>query len=372
MKLCYLTHTRLPTEKAYGIQMANTVKAFSQVGYKTTLLTAKHKNSIVEDFFTYYNIEPALFSVRYFAIPNFFERSRFGFWLHLMLFSIVAMFSIIGRKYTTIYSREPFPLLFLAFLPYTTIYEMHDFPQSYHRVQSFLCRSVSKLVVTNEWAKTQCVERYNINPNKILVTPNGFDETKFNNSVSKDEARKSLGLPLQAKIVMYSGHLYAWKGVDVIAQVANELTDIMFMFVGGTEKEQKELKSRYNFKPNVTLIPHQAPHHVPLYLQAADILVLPNIPVNQHSEFSTSPIKLFEYMAVARPVIASQLPSITSLVSDEYVFFAEPGNVSDWKRVIKNVLIQENEVQKKVLNSLKKAQKFTWKSKAELIMLHIK
>jgi glycosyltransferase involved in cell wall biosynthesis len=362
---------RLPTEKAYGIQMANTCNALALKGVDVTLLTAHHTNTVAEDFFDYYKLDRSRFQLRYFNIPNIFERTRFGFWLHLMLFSVVSLSTIIGRGYKVLYSREPFPLLFLAFGPYTTVYEMHDFPVSHHRTQAFLCRKVSRLVVTNEWAKTQCVERYGIAPEKILVTPNGFDADSFKNPLTIEEARQNLSFPRDKKIIMYSGHLYGWKGVDVILQLAKEMRAVQFVFVGGTSEAQHELQERYGVQPNVLFIPHQPPHLIPQYLQAADVLVLPNIPVNQHSEFSTSPIKLFEYMAARRPVVASRLPSITSVVNDEQVFFAEPGNVADWKRVIEGVIMDQSRTEEKVERAVIRSGSFTWLSKAEKIMHHV-
>jgi len=68
------------------------------------------------------------------------------------------------------------------------------------------------------------------------------------------------------------------------------------------------------------------PADVPAQLRAASILVLPNTP-SAISERYTSPLKLFEYMALGRPIIASDLPAIREVLTDgETAILVAPGN----------------------------------------------
>lgn len=370
MKLLYLTHMRLPTEKAYGVQMLNTCKAFAQNKVAVTMFVAKHVNEISKDVFSYYGVAPLLLHFYYFNVPTFFKNTRLGFWLHMLLFSVVCMARSRGKGFDIYYSREPFPLFFYTFLNKKTVYEMHDFPQTQLWFHRWLCRRVSYVVVTNAWAKEKCKEVFGIKESNLILAPNGFDGELYKEHISKLDARTQLMMPLQQKIVLYSGHLYAWKGVETILEVAKNLPDIQFIFVGGLPADQKRLQDNYS-NSNVQFVPHQSPHLVPVYLMAADVLVLPNVPLTQHSEFSTSPIKLFEYMAARRPVIASRLPAITSLVNEEEVFFATAGDAQDWQTQILFVVNTPSSVQVRVDAALNKAQLFTWQAKAQTILQRV-
>ena len=73
---------------------------------------------------------------------------------------------------------------------------------------------------------------------------------------------------------------------------------------------------------------------VPLYLRAADVVVLPNTAKAAVSREETSPVKLFEYLASGRPIVASDLPSIREIVSENEVCFATPDDARDFARAI--------------------------------------
>jgi len=367
MKLLYLTHMRLPTEKAYGLQMVNTCKAFADKNVTVTLLLAHYPNAITQNIYHYYGFDEKKFLVVYFQLPYLWKNTKAGFWFHMLLFSKRCFLYTIKNRQQTIYSREPLPLLFYSLLGYQTIYEMHDFPVNSHWFHGLVCRLATKVVVTNTWAKERCRLEYGLSEEKLILTPNGYDDKLFLTPVAKTKARQALAIPVDQKIVMYSGHLYDWKGVEIILALGAQRPDIQFMFVGGAKVDQAKLRLKYPDK-NISFIPHLPPGEVPLYLQAADILVLPNIPINQHSEFSTSPIKLFEYMAARRPVIASQLPSLAAVVSEQEVFFAPAGDVAAWDDTIQTVFSNPVEVKKRVEAAALLALNYTWDAKAATIL----
>lgn len=370
MKLGYLTHMRLPTEKAYGLQMVNTVYHLSKEGVDATLIGTYSPNTITQDLWSYYGIPKNSFAYRLVWSLRFFRNTRIGFWINMLTFSLSASVHILFSRYDALYSREPFPLIFFGLLGKKTLYEMHDFPQKNHRFHSFLCRSVSHVAVTNEWARASCVREYGIREDKILLVPNGFDASKFQGNMSKNEARKSLGLPLDKKIILYSGHLYDWKGATVIFDVAKILTQYIFVFVGGSKKDHHDMEQGMR-QDNVVFFEHQLPSSIPAYLASADVCVLPNLPLNSHSEYSTSPIKLFEYLASKRPVVASKLPSITSVVSEKEVVFVEPGNVALWAEAINKVLLNPALYDAVAEDAAVFVSRYSWKCKAERVIAHI-
>jgi len=109
-------------------------------------------------------------------------------------------------------------------------------------------------------------------------------------------------LPTDKKIAMYVGHLYKWKGADVLVKAAETMVDrknIVFVLVGGTDKDIKKYKKIIQAKKlkNIILFGHQKQENIPMILRCADVLLLPNIPISQEAIEYSCPIKAFEYMA---------------------------------------------------------------------------
>ena len=107
---------------------------------------------------------------------------------------------------------------------------------------------------------------------------------------------------------------------------------------------------------------------VPLYLKAADILVIPTSKKYIIGAKYTSPLKLFEYMASKRPIIASDLPSIRNIVSEKEMFFFKPDNANDLSKKIEILLKDEAKQKNLTENAFKKVKKYTWKKRAEKII----
>jgi glycosyltransferase involved in cell wall biosynthesis len=120
--------------------------------------------------------------------------------------------------------------------------------------------------------------------------------------------------------VAYAGHLYAWKGVDVLLEAIARVPNVQGLIVGGHGAEPdlarlKSLAARLGIESRVTFTGLVEPSRVPELLARATVLVLPN-PASAISTRYTSPLKLFEYLAAGRAIVASDLPSIREIVQD--------------------------------------------------------
>jgi glycosyltransferase involved in cell wall biosynthesis len=119
--------------------------------------------------------------------------------------------------------------------------------------------------------------------------------------------------------VAYTGHLYAWKGAHTLARAAGLLPpDVRVCIVGGTPADVEAFRRflAQNELQRVRLVGYVPPGEVPLWLAAADVLALPNSAGEAISARYTSPLKLFEYMAAGRGIVASDLPSLREVLED--------------------------------------------------------
>lgn len=177
---------------------------------------------------------------------------------------------------------------------------------------------------------------------------------------------------LQGKIkIGYVGSLKTLgdsKGVEIILEVSKHIKDATFYIIGAkTDEEVKEIE-RKKKTDNVIVLKRIPYADVPKYLKSFDILLLP-LPKSRFNSYYTSPLKLFEYMAAKKCIIASDLPSIGSVVSEKEVLFFKPGNVKDLIEKIKYAIKHKKECEKKAENAYKLVkEKYSWDERARGIL----
>ncbi|MCH7658903.1 MAG: glycosyltransferase family 4 protein [Bacteroidetes bacterium] len=89
-----------------------------------------------------------------------------------------------------------------------------------------------------------------------------------------------------------------------------------FVFVGGTDADIKKFKKEAQGLDNVLILGHKPFSEIPRYLAAADVLVLPNSARTDISKKFTSPLKMFEYMAMGKIVVAPNYEPIRSVIDN--------------------------------------------------------
>ena len=122
-------------------------------------------------------------------------------------------------------------------------------------------------------------------------------------------------------IIGYAGHLYPWKGVDVLLRALSALPDARGLIVGGFEAEPdltqlRRLSVELGLRDRVTFTGLVRPSEVPRLLRDAAVLVLPNRATTVSARY-TSPLKLFEYLALGKPIVASDLPALREVLRDQ-------------------------------------------------------
>jgi glycosyltransferase involved in cell wall biosynthesis len=147
---------------------------------------------------------------------------------------------------------------------------------------------------------------------KLLVAHNGADAMP---DPGREEARARLGLPAGRPIAVYAGRINAAKGIDQILALADLRPETLFLLVGSEGSGPVEELAAW--RPNVAVHRWQAPDRLPLFLQAADLLLIPasSAPLER---FGTCvlPLKTFSYLAAGRPILAPALPDTAEVLRD--------------------------------------------------------
>ncbi len=230
-----------------------------------------------------------------------------------------------SNKSDVIISNDVVPLLVASLIRKNLMYEMHDFPDRARTMYGILFRRVRWILATNEWKAKEIQRKFAVDTKKIFVERNAVDISAFG-QMTRHEAREKLGLDGNARFAVYTGHLYEWKGADTLAQAAKDVPDVTVVFVGGTDSDVARFRTTYSDILNIKIIGHVPHENIPIWQSAADVLVLPNSGKEEISVHYTSPMKLFEYMASARPIVASDLPSIREILPTDAGYFAISDN----------------------------------------------
>lgn len=140
---------------------------------------------------------------------------------------------------------------------------------------------------------------------KIRVFPDAVDVDAFGDPGTRASLRREHGIEDSAFVATYCGHLYEDKGIDVLLDCAALLPNVTFLVLGGWDRDAKKLRRRARRLPNMEVRGFVENASVPGYLGLSDALLMPYAGSDRNAG-RLSPLKLFEYMAAARPIVASR------------------------------------------------------------------
>lgn len=389
--LLYISNVRLPTEKAHGVQIVRMCQALAQHGVKVELVVPRRVQTAqmrrVRDLGAYYGIRQSFRLTRLpcldlLFLDRFLPRplGYLLFYVQALTFYFCAVFYGLLHQSRVVYSRGW--LFFLLWLPWrglkraTLVLEEHKFPARGGwggRLHLAISRRVDRLVVLTRQLEELYVAA-SVSAERVLVAPDGVDMALFEPPLDRAQARRQLGLPLEGPIVGYAGHLYEWKGADVLVGAALYLPHVRFVIVGGLAEDRERLQVSIDewHIENVRLVAHVPPAEVPAFLFAADVLVLPNSAREAISREYTSPLKMFQYMASQRPVVATDLPAMREVLRDgENAVLVEPDDPQALAQGIQRVLQTPDLTQRLAAQAYRDVTTLTWQHRAASILAFI-
>jgi len=199
----------------------------------------------------------------------------------------------------------------------------------------------------------------------LAIVPDGVRLQPGTSGPAREIARSS-----DRPLVVYAGHLYAWKGVDVLLEALAEVPEADGLIVGGHAKEPdlarvRALADKLGIGSRVRFTGLVDPPDVRALLSQASVLVLPN-PASAISTRFTSPLKLFEYMAARRPIVATDLPAMREVLTpDVNAILVAPGSAPALSAGIRRVLSDPELVVRLSEAAATAVLDYTWDRRAE-------
>jgi len=375
MRIHYIADSYLPSRTANGIHVMKMCQAYARLGHDVTLIAPDWREGIergVDDIHEFYGVEN-IFRIRKIFIPRY--RSSTLYWgVFLPAVSRMAGPDLIHtRSLGAAWGAA-------AIFRVPTILETHSLPFANRRQKRIFFAATrsprfrSLVVITRALAeRTRELIGEEV---PMLVAPDGVDASWLDMDPSRDKARRELGLADEKRrIAVYTGHLYGGRGIELIIEMARELPDHLFLVVGGHEDDVRKYRELAGDIDNLRLVGFVAPGLVPAYLFAADLLLMPyaakvEVVGGGNTAAIASPMKMFEYMAAGRPIIASDLPVLGEVLEDEnnaiLVPYRETGK---WIEAAGRLARDEEFAAGLGRRSRAQVEKYTWESRARRLLV---
>lgn len=211
------------------------------------------------------------------------------------------------------------------------------FPRLAANAEKACLRHAHLVVTVSDVLRDELAER-GVDPDRIVTYPNCIDPEVFDparfSPADLEALRDDYGIPRDALVVTFIGTFGRWHGTEVFAQAIALLMDrhedwlrthhVYFLLVGdGLMRPEVDSILAGERRAQRVVMPGLIPQAAaPIHLAASDILVSPHVPNPDGTPFFGSPTKLFEYMAMGKAIVASDLDQIGQI-------FAGSPRVSD-------------------------------------------
>ncbi|MFJ6137241.1 glycosyltransferase family 4 protein [Kitasatospora sp. NPDC092286] len=365
MRIAYLHSGSIPSVYANGIHVMRMCDAFTEAGHDVTLY-ALPGSYPADDPHAYYGTRHR-FPVRSVPAPDtgaagYRERA-----------ARVSELLIDGAAPDLIYGRDAYSLALAPDLA-PLVYETHllwDDPDIRRAERELLARPSLARVVVITHALARDFRQAHGGPGTppVLVAPDCADPPGSYPAPPRLPGRP--GVPR----IGYVGHLYAGRGIDLILDLAGRLPGLDFHLVGGTPEDRARWEEPGRL-PNVYFHGHRPPGAVRAYVPLFDVVLAPYQKkvyaaggLGETSRWA-SPLKLFEYLAHGRAIVASDLPVLHEVLQDRVnCLLRPPGDPAAWVAAITELLADPalrralgDEGRRQVLD------RYTWRHRADDVL----
>ena len=190
-----------------------------------------------------------------------------------------------------------------------------------------MLRKAAAVVAVSEGVRRWVVSELGVKEDQVWTIPNGANTETFR-PMDKRESRQSLGILPEERVICYVGSLAPWQGVKHLLAASAQLRlkgfapKVLIIGTGPEESRLREVAKQLHVSTSVQFAGAPENSFVPHYVSAADVCAAPFEKTRK-----ASPIKIFEYLACGRPVVASDVDEVGSFLRETGGGIAvEPGN----------------------------------------------
>ncbi|MEQ1911599.1 MAG: glycosyltransferase family 4 protein [Vicinamibacterales bacterium] len=293
-------------------------------------------------------------------------------------FDILAPARLVGHSHDVLWTRDPLALTAAVRRGIPAVFETYR--PDYALASAFALWRRATLgaptlvgVITHSRLAADAFVNAGVNRERVLVAHNGFAPALMQPRLSRLQARTLLGLPSDATLLVYTGHVGRHKGTDALITLAAAMPDAVMVIVGvdALSEDGRWLVAcvaRAGAR-NVLLRPRVDVRDVAPYLYAADCLIVPatDAPLRRYGR-TVLPMKLFPYMASGTPIVAPRLPDVEEVLEHGRTALLVPPDDPPAAAAAVTALITDSARAERLgLAARDAARAFTWEARARKI-----
>jgi glycosyltransferase involved in cell wall biosynthesis len=364
MKITYLLNSSIPSNLPSSLQVAKMCEGMQENSHNVSLITPMPGQG---NFLKFYNIKTKfnLYKIKYFK--------KYPLGLNYYLFSIISILYAIKLKSDLFVTRNFFTCFLLVILKKKTIFEIHHDITSEGRIVKFLfnnfkifnCESVIKVVAISNGVKKYLIADLGTSKKKIQVLPSasGLNIKNWRGNINVKKNKINIG---------YFGSLEKTKGVNFLIKISKKDKSNNYFIFGGTKENVKIFRKKI-ISNNLLVKSHVPYKDLKNYLLKMDVLVMPYDKkvvrsaggIGNISKYM-SPLKLFDYLASGKLVIATKINSIEEIVQNKKnCILINKLDVFDWHNEIKLIIKHKKRYEQIAKNGFELSKKYTYNLRAK-------
>ncbi|HID69265.1 MAG TPA: glycosyltransferase family 1 protein [Desulfobacterales bacterium] len=378
MKIIY--HHRTLADGAEGIHISEMVNAFRQLGHEVLVLGPGVKRegdseSRSDRFFwvkrlfkgpLYEVVELAYNVVGYRSLRKAIKEFEPDFIYDRYITYNYSAVAAAGKSHLPIFLEVNAPLAYERdHEPDETLY----LKKIAYSIEKKACCDASSAIVVSTPLK-EYLTSIGVPGNQVHVLPNGVNLEKFYPRERSGQLMNKLSLTKDDVVIGFVGILRPWHGIDFLldafARICKEVDNCTLLLVGdGPIQEEIEDKAKHlGLKDKVT-ITGRVPHK-----EVADYVALFDVAVSPRATFYASPMKIIEYMAQQRAVVAPDMANIRDLINhEEDGLLFKPDDLDALVEALREMVVNQElrlKIEKRALQKVEK--QLNWKNNARFIL----
>ena len=388
MKILYITLENLSLQKGSVVHVKEIVNGLREAGHQVGLVAISSEQSENADHF--YNLNMMRFFTRRLFRLKKQPHLLSSILLFLYLLKIVPLFDIIyARDYHAVVVALFPRLIFKKKL----VFEINGIANEEQKLKShsFLNRMLAFLIQQAERMATRRSDRivsvtpqivsylmtnFRYSPDKVEIIGNGVDIKKFqpiHNEALLGQWKGRLGIRKEEIVIAFVGNLARWQGVNILIESAIRLLsrgERLKLLLVGDGPIRKELVRRVlesGFDKEIIFTGMISYEDIPFLINLADICAAPFI-LRRNQITGVSPIKVFEYMACGKPVVASRIEGLEFIEEEGTGRLTEPEDIISLEETLYNLIKEPKERLRMGGKGFQIArERFSWESRVTQI-----
>ena len=360
-KINYIAEINLKSKSAYKHQVLKMCDEFSNKGFEINLYIINLNN------ISFRKLKKNHILKNHFKIIQVFKNiNNLNFFLRFIF--VLKIFFVLKDKREILYSRSAIFSFIFSIIGLKNFLEIHQPLSGFTKLIFYLFRKKildkTKFILINK----NLNKHFLIKNKNFLISDDGVDLKDFN-SKDKIKFRNSC---------VYTGSLFEGKGIELIKEIAKKIKRFDFYIYGDLKTTSQKCINECRKIKNIKLLGHVEYNKIPKILRSHKIILMPYAKevYGNHKSANLSnymsPLKLFDYLAAGRTIIASKNNSYSHILkNDKNSILCNSSNVDEWIKAIKKVSSNKYNWKKIQNNSIKTSKFFSWQIRVNNIIRFI-